>query len=1164
MKPIKLKIKGLNSFVEAQEIDFKKLTSKGIFGIFGSTGSGKSTVLDGITLALYGEVARKSSNFMNVNCNSLNVSYEFQISEKKIKTYIVEREFKRENKTGKVRSKSARIMDVTGKLKKVLEEGAKNVTERCEEILGLKLEDFTRTVVLPQGRFSEFLKLEGKDRRNMLERLFSLQKYGDDLSFKLSAKSKEEREKASVLQGQLKGYEGIGAENLKEKAEELERIEKQYGRCKIEYNVVEQKFNDGKELWKLQLELDEKVNERKLLREKEGQINEWEKKVSLAEGALKIKPYMDNFENTLDQIKTIKKELLNLNNKIGVIRENKNKTGIILNEIRDKKDKELPELRVKQQKISDAVEESIILNRLQQEKKLLKKDIEYLKKNLQNKNNEMINDKNYIEELLVNIRKKEETMEILKIPEEYKRKINKGMIMLINYENIMVQKNSLCKDIETCQMNMKAAAGRGEILLKNIEEKKKLLDDNMRKLNKLLEMCPGDENTLLVFQANLSSVKGKCDRYRDYKNSEDKSKGIVQDLKKELKNKCGIKSDLECEIKEVSEKVEKFKRDDLANTLKNTLSEGDSCPVCGSAYHCVKSFNIIDTSSLEKLEIDLNQKENKSRKLTEEIIKIQTNILSEEKNVKEIQKKIKELGEDFKEISVSILQCEFHKLKYNIIEFNDKKSILEKKIKILKEEKTSMDIDYSREITIQEQNKSRLIRLQQDLNTEEEKLKIMEEQLSSLKAELSVENFKSRSNEINDKEKERIKLESEIRKFRNDLDIKRNEKEELNSRVTDLKEKLSEKQAKFQETDKNICEKENSIKNKVGQIVDLEDLNKGISDSIEKIESEYAIAEKNNRKIEKDYDIYNNKIIAAHSSLANLNERNLKERESLEKALKEQPFKDIYEVKKFFMNRLDMNKLREKIQEYKDFLVKLNVTIENLYKNTGGKTLTEGQWIQMQQDKNEKNNELNKLYEAKIKINEEVNSINIKLSELKVLLEKKEKMEHELGLLDDLEKLFKGKKFVEFVAGNQLKYISLEADKKLRQITCENYGLEVDEDGRFFIRDYKNGGKKRDASTLSGGETFVTSLALALALSAQIQLKGTAPLELFFLDEGFGTLDDNLLEIVMDSLEKIHNDKLSIGIISHLEVIKERMPVKLIVSPAEAGMGGSRVKIEIN
>jgi len=178
------------------------------------------------------------------------------------------------------------------------------------------------------------------------------------------------------------------------------------------------------------------------------------------------------------------------------------------------------------------------------------------------------------------------------------------------------------------------------------------------------------------------------------------------------------------------------------------------------------------------------------------------------------------------------------------------------------------------------------------------------------------------------------------------------------------------------------------------------------------------------------------------------------------------------------------------------------------------------------------------------------------------LLKEKQKSDRSMALLNDLDKLFRGKKFVEFVAANQLKYVSVEASKRLKDITGGTYGLEVDENGKFLIRDYKNGGAQRDATTLSGGETFVASLALALALSSQIQLKGTAPLELFFLDEGFGTLDDNLLDIVMDSLEKIHHKRLSIGIISHVESIKNRVPVKLTVTPAVAGLGGSKVKIE--
>lgn len=128
MKPIKLKIKGLNSYIDTQEINFSELTSRGLFGIFGPTGSGKSTILDGITLALYGAVARGSSNYMNTNCDALNVSYEFQITEKDTKKYRVEREFRRDRKTGSVRSKSAKIVHVTEVDEIIIEEQPTHVT----------------------------------------------------------------------------------------------------------------------------------------------------------------------------------------------------------------------------------------------------------------------------------------------------------------------------------------------------------------------------------------------------------------------------------------------------------------------------------------------------------------------------------------------------------------------------------------------------------------------------------------------------------------------------------------------------------------------------------------------------------------------------------------------------------------------------------------------------------------------------------------------------------------------------------------------------------------------------------------------------------------------------------------------------------------------------
>jgi len=188
-------------------------------------------------------------------------------------------------------------------------------------------------------------------------------------------------------------------------------------------------------------------------------------------------------------------------------------------------------------------------------------------------------------------------------------------------------------------------------------------------------------------------------------------------------------------------------------------------------------------------------------------------------------------------------------------------------------------------------------------------------------------------------------------------------------------------------------------------------------------------------------------------------------------------------------------------------------------------------------------------------IKKEEAQLKYKIDDAKNRLELVEELEGELKSLEvkfsdvrELEKNLKGNKFVEYLAQIYLKNIVIDASKRLDWITSGRYSIEINSDYMFVVRDNFNGGVRRSADTLSGGETFLVSLALALALSSQIQLKGSAPLEFFFLDEGFGSLDTGLLDTVMTSLERLHSDHLSVGIISHVEELKARVPMKLLVS----------------
>jgi exonuclease SbcC len=221
-------------------------------------------------------------------------------------------------------------------------------------------------------------------------------------------------------------------------------------------------------------------------------------------------------------------------------------------------------------------------------------------------------------------------------------------------------------------------------------------------------------------------------------------------------------------------------------------------------------------------------------------------------------------------------------------------------------------------------------------------------------------------------------------------------------------------------------------------------------------------------------------------------------------------------------------------------------------------------YLELVENRNKVLETVKRLSDEYVAVKTALEALKVRYMQMETLILEKAKVDKELAQVNDLEKLFQGKRFVSYMATHRLQYISGKASEQLFDISLGNFGLETDEEGNFAIRDYKNGGALRDPSSLSGGETFMVSLALALALSAQIQLKGTAPLEFFFLDEGFGTLDEDTLEVVMSALERLHHERLSIGLISHVESIKNRVPIKLIVSPAKAGLGGSRVQVELS
>ena len=159
--------------------------------------------------------------------------------------------------------------------------------------------------------------------------------------------------------------------------------------------------------------------------------------------------------------------------------------------------------------------------------------------------------------------------------------------------------------------------------------------------------------------------------------------------------------------------------------------------------------------------------------------------------------------------------------------------------------------------------------------------------------------------------------------------------------------------------------------------------------------------------------------------------------------------------------------------------------------------------------------------------------------------------------LNDVAGSADGKKLMKYAQSFTFRELIKAANNRLKDFS-DRYILKADdtESLSFNVIDFDNNNEERPANGLSGGETFITSLALALGLSSMNS--ASLSIESFFLDEGFGTLDPQYLERATEALLKIRQDGKTIGIISHVESLKDAIPVQINVN--NGTLSGAGVK----
>ncbi|ASB92623.1 exonuclease subunit SbcC [Bacillus subtilis] len=1129
MKPIALSIKGLHSFREEQTIDFEGLSGAGVFGIFGPTGSGKSSILDAMTLALYGKVERAANNthgILNQAEDTLSVSFTFALQTNHQISYKVERVFKRTDEM-KVKTALCRFIEIKDE-HTVLADKASEVNKRVEELLGLTIDDFTRAVVLPQGKFAEFLSLKGAERRHMLQRLFNLEQYGDRLVKKLRRQTQEANARKNEMLAEQSGLGEASSEAVEQAEKALEQAEARLEAMRKNRDQAKERFTEHQEIWNVQKEKSAYEAEKKRLAEEQPHIDSMQKRLLEAETAAALKPYADRYAEAIQHEEQAEKEQTlaqkDLADRTAFFQQKHEEYEAW----RQHKSEKEPELLAKQEQLSRLQEIEIKLSEAKQEEERKKADLRQKEEALQSVMNEL---------------------------ETVTDRLTRG-------QNRQTELKQQLKSLQVTSDERKSCQQAAEMALRIRQTEEQIKKEKKRsdELNLVLQKMNEEKNTLV-------------------RKTEAEENNIIQAYEA-VQTVYHLVCETERSLTRMTEEARKsqhtlhLQREKarvalLTKELAQKLTAGKPCPVCGSTDHD-PSASVHETYEADShLEEDIKQTD----VLLTEAAALSQEILSAKITLEEQSARFIEQCPFLQTIQAQNLEAAAsfeHQPVYEAFE------TAKFEWKRIKQDILSVKTRMAQMIGAYQESLKKAEQLNEKIGFEKREADRIESIISELQSSMdsSLNMFK---------EAFQNQSVDEAEKWQQAIEEKDRAAEECEKRIEKSiaflaeheaqKEKLREAGHRLEREKLELHYAAERIKSVIADYEhELGDYAKGDSIQIKlrSVQQDLKLLKEKEQSLYEELQSAQMKLNQAksHASASELTLQEAKGR--LEKAkaawlehTKNTSITRTEEVEQSLIPADELEKMKTGIDQFMDKLKQNAANLKRVAEILAGRALSESEWNETVAALQKAEDAFGAAIEEKgaaAKALAVIRDHHKRFNEIEAELKK---WQTHIDRLDKLQAVFKGNTFVEFLAEEQLESVARDASARLSMLTRQRYAIEVDSEGGFVMRDDANGGVRRPVSSLSGGETFLTSLSLALALSAQIQLRGEYPLQFFFLDEGFGTLDQDLLDTVVTALEKLQSDNLAVGVISHVQELRARLPKKLIVHPAEPSGRGTRVSLEL-
>lgn len=1122
MKLLKLEIHNIAS-IEHAEIDFVNgpLGEDSQFLISGPTGSGKTTILDAICLALYNKSPRMENangeDFRpeeNSNIDSLKdydtrvlmrnatseawstVTFANKNDEKLVAKWYCSRAYRKV--AGALKAIEHTLSTLDGV---VISNKLRQTANLIEHHVGLSFDQFCRTSMLAQGEFTKFLRAKMADKSGILEKLTGLGIYSE-ISQRIYDKESEKKNEVKLLEEKTKEITRLSDDEIKEIQEEITALEKQIEGCTLELSLLEkmaQWFAD----WQRLEERGSKAKER-----------ETQHTAELAsEDYIKAKEFVTDY-NLTEEVRN---------------------HYIHQNELKRRQEENLQEDERLKAMYVDLYSQ---LSSLVAKEEMLMSERQEIAK--------------FIADRSTMVRVYEKVSQIKEILLDVSR--NEGEI-------IRLQEDS--EKLETKNSTLQADYDKTLQILHKEKDEEKGKETELKVQNEIVSQY--DYQSLsqrsLILQnsiADLQQLKSSLKMYEDLcKELEDKTKALISlrqsctDYENELaKNKKALE---QCRQKqeEAQAKYDKIKdgADQCLKEIRIRLSAGDNCPLCGQVINEVVTDEQF-LQIIEPLRIELDDAINVTKESDKRAKDCEIRYEAEKKSLARLEKDVENLEGKHKSC---LQQLEGFKSWTLYVKADNPCSQIDVDV-----EKMKIEQDEVNQCIIKRDSAQEAIRLLHNEKDEiEKKIKKLDESMARNQQEIG-----SNKTQIAGNAKTLKKYQSEIDNKLSSLNeiFKTDEWRQESGSGREQLAKLLENEAK-----------EYSDKNGRLQILEVEikSVNKDISD-IRRL-NESIIAKRS------QWQLTNEKVVECEDNLKEKWNELYAKVEANDRMLKKTSVQ-LDEVNQIIANYISQNNhiTLERIEE-------LVVSKANLadYQSIVGRI--EEATVSIKVEKDSIASETIRLRESRPQMEDTVSSQAVEVSQLEIkqklsdMREKvgadknklaqdksnKERYESVLKQIDEarrvanewsaLSSIFgskSGNKFRSIAQSFLFRSILRNANHYLRQFTTRYEMYNSPGTLSIQIRDLEAGGVERPISNISGGESFLLSLSLALGLSS-LNNNGIS-MDTLFIDEGFGTLDSEYLNTVVSVLERLHQmGGKKVGIISHVDSLKERITTQIQVYPID-------------